>query len=146
MLTEIEGHLKPFKEAPSFMSVIYPGNDPPNGKHALDAVELVRYNPHLDSEGEIMAVDFWLYWMPIYFDNGRGHVIKFNSITAPQEHIRRFINKEGYQLHLEQILDRKELLKSWQKWQDFRAGDAEYFDSLKERYIKAAKNIADEAE
>ena len=92
-----------------------------------------------------MAVDFWLYWMPAYFHTLRGHVIKFNSITAPQEHIRRFINKEGFRLHLEHILDRQELLESWQKWQDFRAGDAEYYDDLKERYIKAAKEIANEA-
>ena len=64
-------------------------------KQILDTVELVRYNPHLDSEGEIISVDFWIYEMLAYFDSCRTHVFKCSSVSVPDSYERRFIDKRG---------------------------------------------------
>ena len=96
---EIEEHLEPFQTAPSFLRFIYEGAGEYDAdsqyRQILDTVELVRYNPHLDSEGEIISVDFWIYWMPAYFDAARTHVFQCSSITAPDSYERRFIDKRG---------------------------------------------------
>ena len=143
---EIGAHLKPFQTEPSFLQFRYAGAEESADsqfKQILDSVELVRYNPHLDADGEITRVDFWLLWMPAWFDQMKPHVIKCFSVEAPDSYIRDFKAEKGT-LHLEVIEPIQEAVAAelWAKWQKARKRELEYYEELKARNIRGAKGIA----
>jgi hypothetical protein len=125
---EIKAHLKPFQVEASYLQFFF--EDDEEGadsryRQILDTVELVRYNPHLDSEGEIISADFWLLWLPAFFDQARPHLLKGSSVSAPEPWERRFPTEYGT-LHPSVIQLPEEEAEGWATWQKARRREWDY--------------------
>jgi len=146
---ELEEHLKPFQTLPSYLRMIY--SDDPSGadsafRQVLDTVELVRFNPHLDADGEIVRADFWLLWMPGWYADQKPHCLKFTEVLEPEPYIRRFRGEYGF-LHL-QTIDEQEVEEKaeYERWQGIKKNRLAYYEELAALNRVAAKTIANEGE
>ena len=105
--------LKRFQDGPASYQVKREGKPLVGG--LLYRLDLVRYNPHFDADGEISGAEMWLLVEPCYFyQQNKPHV--FRAEEMEEEGTFRFIfrNSDGYELAVEER-DFPEYLEKWDK-------------------------------
>ena len=142
----LEEKLERFQDGPASYEVKREGELLVAG--LLYRLDLVRYNPHFDADGEVSSSELFLLISPCYYyQENKPHV--FRSEEMIEEDTFRFIfrNSDGYELTVEERdipeFGEPEYREQWERWEKFYSEDEKFLAQLYELNLKGAKEIAD---